>query len=50
MKDWRSWVFRGDNRARCCKNGKGEGSKSGRLISSEEYERYTEVFEVCKIL
>ena len=44
------WVFRGDNWAKWCKNGKGEGSKSGKLASAKECERYTEVFGVGKLL
>ena len=44
------WVFRGDNWAKWCKNGKGEGSKSGKLDSAKECKRYTKVFRVGKLL
>ena len=45
-----SCIFRSCNKTRQSKDGKGEGSGSSRLVGAEEYEKYTEVLRVDKLL
>ena len=45
-----SCIFRSCNKTRQSKDGKGKGSGSSRLVGAEEYEKYTEVLRVDKLL